>query len=202
MALPVNGSIRLIPALLLIYRPRKDERLSWPRVAVVRRRKRPIQSTLRRTSVDKGARGTGEQEGDKGGEPPPQFTFLATPLLRRFANRDVRANDREKRRRQPPGGRKRKKTEAAWRGSLFYLVLAAAYRRVYDSHHLRAGCQEPGSAPEPYARQPTYGLRSTFLHPSLQELTNPAKERRHGGSEYRRLHTPLLTVCRDAYRSR
>ena len=28
----------------------------------------------------------------------------------------------------------------------------AAYRRVYDSRHLRANCQEPGSAPEPYAR--------------------------------------------------
>ena len=30
MALRVNGSTHLIPALLLIYRPRKDERLSWP----------------------------------------------------------------------------------------------------------------------------------------------------------------------------
>jgi len=30
MALPVNGSTHLIPALLLSYRPRKDERLSWP----------------------------------------------------------------------------------------------------------------------------------------------------------------------------
>ena len=30
MALPENGSKHLIPALLLIYRPRKDERLSWP----------------------------------------------------------------------------------------------------------------------------------------------------------------------------
>ena len=30
MALPVNGSTHLIPALLLIYRPRKDERQSWP----------------------------------------------------------------------------------------------------------------------------------------------------------------------------
>jgi len=30
MALPVNGSTHLIPALLLIYRPREDERLSWP----------------------------------------------------------------------------------------------------------------------------------------------------------------------------
>ena len=28
----------------------------------------------------------------------------------------------------------------------------AAYRRVYDSHHLQADCQEPGSAPE---RNPT-----------------------------------------------
>ena len=27
----------------------------------------------------------------------------------------------------------------------------AAYRRVYDSHHLQADCQEPGSSPEPYA---------------------------------------------------
>jgi len=27
----------------------------------------------------------------------------------------------------------------------------ASYRRVYDSHHLQADCQEPaGSAPEPY----------------------------------------------------
>ena len=30
MVLPVNGSTHLITALLLIYRPRKDERLSWP----------------------------------------------------------------------------------------------------------------------------------------------------------------------------
>ena len=30
MALSVNGSTHQIPALLLIYRPRKDERLSWP----------------------------------------------------------------------------------------------------------------------------------------------------------------------------
>ena len=30
MALPVNGSTHLIPALLLIYRLRKDEKLSWP----------------------------------------------------------------------------------------------------------------------------------------------------------------------------
>jgi len=28
----------------------------------------------------------------------------------------------------------------------------AAYRRVYDSRHLQADCQEPGSTLEPYAR--------------------------------------------------
>jgi len=28
----------------------------------------------------------------------------------------------------------------------------AAYRRVYDSRHLQADCQEPGSAPEPDAQ--------------------------------------------------
>jgi len=30
--------------------------------------------------------------------------------------------------------------------------IVAAYRQVYDSRHLQADCQEPGSAPEPYAR--------------------------------------------------
>jgi len=30
MALPVNGSTHLTPALLLIHRLKKDERLSWP----------------------------------------------------------------------------------------------------------------------------------------------------------------------------
>jgi len=33
----------------------------------------------------------------------------------------------------------------------------AAYRRVYDSRHLQADCKEPGSAPEPYARQSSMG---------------------------------------------
>ena len=35
----------------------------------------------------------------------------------------------------------------------------AAYRRVYDSHHLQADCQEPGSTPEPL---PEYGLPLPF----------------------------------------
>ena len=33
----------------------------------------------------------------------------------------------------------------------------AAYRRVYDSRHMQADCEEPGSAPEPYARQSSMG---------------------------------------------
>jgi len=33
----------------------------------------------------------------------------------------------------------------------------AAYRRLHDSHHLQADCQEPGSAPEPYAQQSSMG---------------------------------------------
>ena len=35
----------------------------------------------------------------------------------------------------------------------------AAYRRVYDSRHLQADCQVPGSAPEPYAQQGTLKTR-------------------------------------------
>jgi len=30
-------------------------------------------------------------------------------------------------------------------------------RRVYDSPHLQADCEEPGSAPEPYAQQSSMG---------------------------------------------
>ena len=33
----------------------------------------------------------------------------------------------------------------------------AAYCRVYDSRYLQADYQEPGSAPEPYARQSSMG---------------------------------------------
>jgi len=38
----------------------------------------------------------------------------------------------------------------------------AAYRRVYDSRHMQADCQEPGSAPEPYARQSSMGYFYLF----------------------------------------
>jgi len=38
----------------------------------------------------------------------------------------------------------------------------AAYRLVYDSRHLQADCQEPGSVPEPYARQSSMGYFFTL----------------------------------------
>ena len=52
----------------------------------------------------------------------------------------------------------------------------AAYRRVYDSRHLQADCQEPGSAPEPYARYLSMDYFYLFLHilaslDSWQQLT-------------------------------
>ena len=39
----------------------------------------------------------------------------------------------------------------------------AAYRRVYDSRHLQADCQELGSAPEPHARQSSMGYLYLFI---------------------------------------
>ena len=39
----------------------------------------------------------------------------------------------------------------------------AAYRRVYDSRHLQADCQEPGSALEPYGWQSSMGYLYRYL---------------------------------------
>jgi len=41
----------------------------------------------------------------------------------------------------------------------------AAYHRVYDSRHLQADCQEPGLAPEPYARQSSMGYPYLYINP-------------------------------------
>ena len=43
----------------------------------------------------------------------------------------------------------------------------AAYRRVYDSRHLQADCQESGSAAEPYARQSSTVYRYLFYTCSI-----------------------------------
>ena len=39
----------------------------------------------------------------------------------------------------------------------------AAYHWVYDSRHLPADCQEPGSAPEPYAQQSSRPMGYLFV---------------------------------------
>ena len=50
----------------------------------------------------------------------------------------------------------------------------AAYRRVYDSRHLQADSKEPGSAPEPHARQSSIGY--LYLYPFYSD------SRMHPGS--------------------
>ena len=50
----------------------------------------------------------------------------------------------------------------------------ATYRRVHDSRHLQADCQEPGSAPEPYARLSSMGYLFyllTYMHTSCTEAS-------------------------------
>jgi len=42
----------------------------------------------------------------------------------------------------------------------------AAYHWVYDSHHLQADCEEPGSAPEPNTRQSSMGYLYLFTRVS------------------------------------
>ena len=52
----------------------------------------------------------------------------------------------------------------------------AAYRRVYDSRHLQADCQEPGSAPGPYARQSSVGYLAEWLvtfSPTYRPVNSP-----------------------------
>jgi len=44
----------------------------------------------------------------------------------------------------------------------------ATYHRVYDSRHLQADCQEPGSAPEPYARQSSMGYLYLFHNSDIR----------------------------------
>ena len=46
----------------------------------------------------------------------------------------------------------------------------AAYRQVYDSRHLQADYQEPGSDPEPYVRQSSIGYLYFFTSDYLRYL--------------------------------
>ena len=40
----------------------------------------------------------------------------------------------------------------------------ATYRWVFDSRYLQADCQEPGSAPEPYARKSSTSYLYLYLY--------------------------------------
>ena len=56
----------------------------------------------------------------------------------------------------------------------------AAYRRVYDSHHVQADCKESGSAPEPYARQSSTGYLFNMITVSIgvvDRVTSGRRER-------------------------
>jgi len=46
----------------------------------------------------------------------------------------------------------------------------AAYCRVYDSRHLQADCQEPGSAPEQHAQYSSLGYLTFFTSPVVELL--------------------------------
>ena len=50
-----------------------------------------------------------------------------------------------------------------------------AYRRVYNSRHLQADCQEPESAPEPYAQQSS--MRYLYLFRALMKTSAATKPR-------------------------
>jgi len=76
----------------------------------------------------------------------------------------------------------------------------AAYRRVYDSRHLQADCQELGSAPEPYARQSSMGslylFNETVLYSNEIVHTELAKSSRRAGNEA--LQQAAVVECRHA----
>ena len=70
----------------------------------------------------------------------------------------------------------------------------APYRRVHDSHLLQADCQEPGSVPEPYARQSEYGL---FF---LVWFQGPKEVKEDNRITFEQLDDEIVLVCRSAER--
>jgi len=63
-------------------------------------------------------------------------------------------------------------------------LMLAYYCQVYDSRHLQADCQEPGSAPESYARQSSKGYLYLPTKGSLKRIHN-AKKHSHKKSNKR-----------------
>ena len=76
----------------------------------------------------------------------------------------------------------------------------AADRRVYDSRYLQADCQEPGSAPEPYARQSSIsylvmgGSVAEWLACWIQALVQIAVATLSGNSRRKTVHTHRASV--------
>ena len=74
----------------------------------------------------------------------------------------------------------------------------AAYRRVYDSHHLQADCQEPGLAPQPYALQSSMGYlftsRSQFFSERAATLWNSLPGDRVNLSFLRKFNSSLKST--------
>jgi len=80
----------------------------------------------------------------------------------------------------------------------------AAYRRVYDSRHLQADCQEPGSTPEPYARQSSAGYLYLFTR-QMQGMkrphAHPALSQSLCSTQYT-MHTLMKCVLLSAVKDR
>ena len=73
----------------------------------------------------------------------------------------------------------------------------AAYRRVYDSRHLRAECQEPRSAPEPYSQQSSTGYVFSWprevLSTVMPDYSQSGRDHCHVTSF--RIYPPLKYRC-------
>jgi len=65
----------------------------------------------------------------------------------------------------------------------------AAYRPVYDSRHLQADCQEPGSAPEPKAWQSSM----VYLHRTPRGFSATA--------EHVEANTDVMSTCQPVLSS-
>ena len=59
----------------------------------------------------------------------------------------------------------------------------AAYRRVYDSGHLQADCQEPGSAPEPYRLGNRVWVGTNLIHGEKCVISRDVSENQPGFTE-------------------
>ena len=79
--------------------------------------------------------------------------------------------------------------------------MQTGYRRVYDSRHLQADCQEPGSAAEPCAQQSNMGyLLCLRYHSTILDGLSASGRSREGGM--REIHPPSWACsyfCRDNY---